>query len=65
MVNRSPNAKLSPTEAALLDEGSFGDFVRAKRLSAARQCLAMILMTTLFGQGACHPIWQTRKRSRR
>ena len=34
MFNRSPNAKLSPTEAALADEGSFGDFVRTKRLAA-------------------------------
>jgi transcriptional regulator with XRE-family HTH domain len=34
MVNRSPNAKLSPTDTALADEGSFGDFVRTKRLAA-------------------------------
>jgi len=35
MINRSPNAKSPNDESLSEDEGSFGDFVRAKRLSAA------------------------------
>jgi transcriptional regulator with XRE-family HTH domain len=34
MINRSPNAKSPNDESLSEDEGSFGDFVRTKRLAA-------------------------------